>query len=57
MKKVRIMSRMALDESREEASTLKEDLNAIADFICSDNEKFTLKIMQGVQNRSLENMD
>jgi len=46
-----------LDESKEEASTLAMDLALVADFQCFECPQFTMKILQGVQNKSLLNLD
>mmetsp|Transcript_39604 Transcript_39604/g.38159 ORF Transcript_39604/g.38159 Transcript_39604/m.38159 type:complete len:153 (+) Transcript_39604:481-939(+) len=47
----------ALDESKEEASTLQMDFAIMADFFCFECPPFTTKIIQGVQNKSLLNLD
>lgn len=48
---------LTMEESREEASTLHQDYQQIADFLCFDVPQFTMKILQGVPNRSLMNMN
>lgn len=48
---------MTQDESKEEASTINQDMQMIADFLCFEIPQFTLKILQGVPNRALYNLD
>jgi hypothetical protein len=36
---------------------LQQDIQIMADFFCFDAPPFTLKVMQGVPNRSLYNLD
>lgn len=48
---------MTQDESKEEASTIQQDMAQIADFLCFEINQFTMKVMQGVPNKSLYNLD
>ena len=51
------MTMTAMDESKEEASTFQQDYNQLADFFCFDVPQFTMKILQGVPNRTLMNLN
>lgn len=48
---------MALDESKEDASSYQQDMAIMADFMCFEIPQFTVKIMQGVPNKSIYNLD
>lgn len=48
---------MTNDESRDEGSTFQQDMQLIADFLCFEVPQFTIKILQGVPNKSLMNLD
>ena len=48
---------MTNEESREEASTFQQDMTQIADFLCFDIPQFTTKVLQGVPNKSLFNLN
>jgi hypothetical protein len=45
------------NQSMDEANAFKSDIGILADFFCFDCEKFTLKVMQGVPNKSLWSLD
>ena len=46
-----------LDESREDAGSLQQDMSSISDFFCFDCPQFTMRIMQGQPIKSLYNLD